>query len=85
MESYCSDIFVAQVGILPFPALGRSEFYREFATLTNKVRHAQDWVHGTYIGPSTLHLFVLAVPRDFVTSYIRLTTARDSGWSAWYR
>ena len=29
------------MGILPFPALGRMEFYREFTTLTQKVQATQ--------------------------------------------
>ena len=41
-----------EVGILPFPALGRMEFYREFTTLTQKVKAAQAGTDGVGVQPA---------------------------------
>ncbi|CAJ1378104.1 unnamed protein product [Effrenium voratum] len=40
-DNFFLRLYKGRVGILPFPALGRLEFYREFASLTEKVQAAQ--------------------------------------------
>ncbi|CAK9059552.1 unnamed protein product [Durusdinium trenchii] len=40
-DNFFLRLYKGRVGILPFPALGRAEFYREFNSLTSKVRAAQ--------------------------------------------
>ncbi|CAE6972441.1 unnamed protein product [Symbiodinium sp. CCMP2456] len=41
-DNFFLRLYQGRVGILPFPALGRSEFYREFNSLTSKVQAVQE-------------------------------------------